>query len=222
MVALSIVVSGLISFIGFLVTIYIVKKSTESQIFSNTELIKSQIIHLEKEMDFKSKQLIAQNIIEYSSKLISGQTNLIIKMRDFGVFYNGIDENEKLDRANHVGQIYQELRDTSNQLVQDYHVLELFFMSKGRNILNFGNKNKLFFNLLWPYLEILLMNKNSKLTIEKESQKIEELFSYSDYEKIGKELKHKLGVENLSIYLILNELNSQISDAIKSEIKKAA
>lgn len=41
-VAWSIVVSGLISLIGFWITIYVVKKSTESQIQSNRELYQSQ------------------------------------------------------------------------------------------------------------------------------------------------------------------------------------
>ena len=41
-VAGSIFVSALISFIGFVITIYVVKKSTESQIKSNLELIQSQ------------------------------------------------------------------------------------------------------------------------------------------------------------------------------------
>lgn len=40
--ATSIAVSGLISLIGFLITVYVVKKSTESQITSNENLIKQQ------------------------------------------------------------------------------------------------------------------------------------------------------------------------------------
>ncbi|MFV5508381.1 hypothetical protein [Acinetobacter sp. 197] len=41
-VVISVIASALISFIGFLITIYIVKKSTESQIKSNKDLIQSQ------------------------------------------------------------------------------------------------------------------------------------------------------------------------------------
>ncbi|UOH75834.1 hypothetical protein MOW08_04725 [Acinetobacter schindleri] len=41
-VVISVIASALISFIGFLITIYIVKKSTESQIVSNKNLIKQQ------------------------------------------------------------------------------------------------------------------------------------------------------------------------------------
>lgn len=41
-VVMSIITSAVISFIGFLITIYVVKKSTEAQIKSNKNLIKSQ------------------------------------------------------------------------------------------------------------------------------------------------------------------------------------
>ncbi|WQJ00247.1 hypothetical protein Q7C11_04385, partial [Acinetobacter schindleri] len=41
-VVISVIASAIISFIGFLITIYVVKKSTESQIKSNEDLIKSQ------------------------------------------------------------------------------------------------------------------------------------------------------------------------------------
>lgn len=69
-VAASIVVSGLISLIGFLITVYVVKKSTESQIVSNKNLIKQQenlkirelqILNRNSTLD-KVKELISDNL----------------------------------------------------------------------------------------------------------------------------------------------------------------
>lgn len=71
-VAASVFVSGLISLFGFIVTVYVVRKSTESQIKSTGDLIESQRDHLEKELAFKNKQLITQNFIQYASSFISG------------------------------------------------------------------------------------------------------------------------------------------------------
>lgn len=56
-VAGSIFVSALISFIGFLITIYVVRKSTESQIQSNKDLIKSQ-----NDLSIKNKEIEFLNI----------------------------------------------------------------------------------------------------------------------------------------------------------------
>lgn len=50
-VAGSIFVSAVISFIGFLITIYVVRKSTESQIQSNESLIEQQKILKIKELE---------------------------------------------------------------------------------------------------------------------------------------------------------------------------
>lgn len=41
-VVVSIVVSGMISFIGFLITVYIVKKLTEKNIIYNKQLVEAQ------------------------------------------------------------------------------------------------------------------------------------------------------------------------------------
>lgn len=220
-VAASVFVSGLISLFGFIVTVYVVRKSTESQIKSTGDLIESQRDHLEKELAFKNKRLITQNFIQYASSFISGQAKLIIKLRDFGVFYGAISEKEKLDRTIHVGQIYQELRDTSSQVLQDYHVLELFLLSKGRATNNLEIKNRLFFKLLCPYLELLLMEAGSELMIERQDKTITEVLEHSEFQNIGIELKKIIGEDNITIYLILNELNRQISKMIKTEIKKA-
>jgi|GEM_PF-1245252 len=221
-VAASVCVSGLISLFGFIVTVYVVRKSTESQIKSNWELIESQRDHLEKELAFKNKQLITQNFIQYASRFISGQANLIIKLRDFGIFYGAISKKEKLDRTTHLGQIYQELRDISNQALQDYHVLELFLLSKGRSITNLEVKNRLFFNFLWRYLELLLDEPRSESWLKNENITIIDLLEHIEFQNIGIELKKIIGEDNITIYLILNELNKQISKMIKTEIKKAA
>lgn len=127
-----------------------------------------------------------------------------------------------MDRTIHVGQIYQELRDTSSQVLQDYHVLELFLLSKGRATNNLEIKNRLFFKLLWPYLELLLMEAGSELMIERQDKTITEVLEHSEFQNIGIELKKIIGEDNITIYLILNELNRQISKMIKTEIKKAA
>jgi hypothetical protein len=127
-----------------------------------------------------------------------------------------------LDRTIHVGQIYQELRDTSSQVLQDYHVLELFLLSKGRATNNLEIKNRLFFKLLWPYLELLLMEAGSELMIERQDKTITEVLEHSEFQNIEIELQKIIGEDNITIYLILNELNRQISKMIKTEIKKAA
>src|SRR5690606_13425318 len=134
-----------------------------------------------------------QNFIQYASKFISGQANLTIKLRDFGVFYGSISEKEKLDRTTHVGQIYQELRDISNQVLQDYHVLELFLLNKGRSITNLEVKNRLFFNLLWRYLEILLDEPKSESWLKKEDITLSDLLEHREFQNIGSELKKNLG-----------------------------
>lgn len=127
-----------------------------------------------------------------------------------------------MDRTIHVGQIYQELRDTSSQVLQDYHVLELFLLSKGRATNNLEIKNRLFFKLLWPYLELLLMEAGSELMIERQDKTITEVLEHSEFQNIEIELQKIIGEDNITIYLILNELNRQISKMIKTEIKKAA
>jgi hypothetical protein len=214
--------SIIISLLAFVVTIFIVCLTTKAQMKSNLSLIKSQKQRLDEELIFKNKQLITQNIIQYASKFISGQTNLIIKIRDFGVFYGYADQKDKLDRASHVGQLYQELRDISNQVLQDYHVLELFLLSKGRAIPNLEVKNRLFFNFLWRYLELLLDQVGSETMLKNQDTTIVEVLEHSEFKNIGLELKKALGEDNLTIYLILNELNRQMSKMIKTEIKKAA
>lgn len=69
-VAASIAISGLISLIGFLITVYVVKKSTESQIASNENLIKQQenlkirelkILNKNSTLD-KVKELLSENL----------------------------------------------------------------------------------------------------------------------------------------------------------------
>ncbi|ANF82162.1 hypothetical protein A3K93_08125 [Acinetobacter sp. NCu2D-2] len=211
-----------LSLLAFFVTIHVVKQSTKSQIKVNRELINSHKDSFEKELAFKNKQVITQNFIQYASKFISGQANLILKLRDFKVFYGSISNKEKLDRTTHVGQIYQELRDISNQVLQDYHVLELFLLTKGRSIVNLEMKNILFFQFLWRYLEILLDQPESESWLKKENQTIIELLEYSEFQKLGNDLKKIIGEDNITIYLLLNELNRQISKLIQAEIKKAA
>ena len=44
---------------------------------------------------------------------------------------------------------------------------------------------------------------------------IVEVLEYSEFKNIGLELKKALGEDNLTIYLILNELNRQMSKLIK-------
>lgn len=60
----SIFVSALISFIGFLITIYVVRKSTESQIQSNESLIEQQKILKIRELEILNKNNTLQRIKE--------------------------------------------------------------------------------------------------------------------------------------------------------------
>lgn len=66
-VVISVIASALISFIGFLITIYIVKKSTESQIVSNKNLIKQQ----ERLKIRELKILNRNNILDKIKELVS-------------------------------------------------------------------------------------------------------------------------------------------------------
>src|SRR5690606_25073931 len=161
---------------------------------SNWELIESQRDHLEKELAFKNKQLITQNFIQYASRFISGQANLIIKLRDFGIFYGAISKKEKLDRTTHLGQIYQELRDIS----------KLFLLIKGRSITNLELKNRLCFNFLWRYLELLLDEPRSESWLKNENITIIDLLEHIEFQNIVIELKKIIGEDNITIYLILN------------------
>lgn len=58
--------------------------------------------------------------------------------------------------------------------------------------------------------------------IERQDKTITEVLEHSEFQNIGIELKKIIGEDNITIYLILNELNRQISKMIKTEIKKAA
>ena len=66
-VVISVIASALISFIGFLITIYIVKKSTESQIVSNKNLVKQQ----ERLKIRELKILNRNNILDKIKELVS-------------------------------------------------------------------------------------------------------------------------------------------------------
>lgn len=57
--------------------------------------------------------------------------------------------------------------------------------------------------------------------IERQDKTITEVLEHSEFQNIGIELKKIIGEDNITIYLILNELNRQISKMIKTEIKKA-
>ena len=170
--------------LSFVVTAFIVYLSTKQQMKSNRKLIESQNNRFDKELDFRNKQLITQHIIEYASKYMSGQVNLIIKIRDFSVFFGSVNKEEKLDRSSQVGQKYQELRDISNQVVQDYHVLDLFLLSKGRAITNLEVKNRLFFNCSWRYLELILDEPESESWLKNEDKIINDLFEYNEFKNI--------------------------------------
>ena len=82
-VAASIICSVFISFIGFLITIYVVRKSTESQIKSNQELIQSQekqnkietAIHLSKEK-IDAIRLASADFISLYENLLYESKNL--------------------------------------------------------------------------------------------------------------------------------------------------
>ncbi|QKU21066.1 hypothetical protein [Acinetobacter lwoffii] len=66
------------------------------------------------------------------------------------------------------------------------------------------------------------MEAGSELMIERQDKTITEVLEHSEFQNIGIELKKIIGEDNITIYLILNELNRQISKMIKTEIKKAA
>ncbi|MCO8086760.1 hypothetical protein [Acinetobacter lwoffii] len=70
-VVISVIASAIISFIGFLITIYVVKKSTESQIKSNEDLIKSQNEIKVKELKTLYKQRRAENLRVIISEISS-------------------------------------------------------------------------------------------------------------------------------------------------------
>ena len=89
-VAGSIVVSGLISLIGFWITIYVVKKSTESQIQSNRELYQSQEKLKLIEIRANHRQNWINEVREISINLLNEMNRLRVS---FSAFINSENPN---------------------------------------------------------------------------------------------------------------------------------
>ena len=183
-VAGSIFVSALISFIGFVITIYVVKKSTESQIKSNLELIQSQekqnkietAIHLSKEKIDAIRLASADFISLYENLLYESknlQNNLDI---DYPIEYL-VDLTKKRDLMESLGtklELYLGNSTSEEKLIRADVIL--FKQRTISNITPSFRKEKIEINLSDLKEEVRLFKEkifkflNSELTKVKEGE----------------------------------------------------
>jgi uncharacterized protein YneF (UPF0154 family) len=95
-VVITVFVSGLISLFGFIVTVYVVKKSTESQIKSNKDLIKSQNEIKVEELKTLYKQRRVENLRVLISE-ISLQGMSLLSWAKFRYMNSKFIENSNID-----------------------------------------------------------------------------------------------------------------------------
>lgn len=128
-VATSIFVSGMISFIGFLITIYVVRKSTESQIESNQELMRSQerLKQTEAEMDFRKRWISDVTIV---------LSNLQISVHKFDRAYNNFKLKVIKEKLKLTDLQIDDLYDTQNQILPARYELRSLLSINQINMLN--------------------------------------------------------------------------------------
>lgn len=163
-VAGSIVVSGLISLIGFWITIYVVKKSTESQIQSNRELYQSQEKLKLIEIRANHRQNWINEVREISINLLNEMNRLRVS---FSAFINS--ENPNFDHySEEVMRIEKDIISVKKNMISlkfylnknEKNTKEIFpFLEGAEDILvntyNNFEKNKDFFHLQFEKLEAL-------------------------------------------------------------------
>lgn len=163
-VAGSIVVSGLISLIGFWITIYVVKKSTESQIQSNRELYQSQEKLKLIEIRANHRQNWINEVREISIDLLNEMNRLRVS---FSAFINS--ENPNFDHySEEVMRIEKDIISVQKNMISlkiylnknEKNTKEIFpFLEGAEDILvntyNNFEKNKDFFHLQFEKLEAL-------------------------------------------------------------------
>ena len=163
-VAGSIVVSGLISLIGFWITIYVVKKSTESQIQSNRELYQSQEKLKLIEIRANHRQNWINEVREISINLLNEMNRLRVS---FSAFINS--ENPNFDHySEEVMRIEKDIISVQKNMISlkfylnknEKNTKEIFpFLEGAEDILvntyNNFEKNKDFFHLQFEQLEAL-------------------------------------------------------------------
>ena len=163
-VAGSIVVSGLISLIGFWITIYVVKKSTESQIQSNRELYQSQEKLKLIEIRANHRQNWINEVREISIDLLNEMNRLRVS---FSAFINS--ENPNFDHySEEVMRIEKDIISVQKNMISlkfylnknEKNTKEIFPFLEGAegilvNTYNNFEKNKDFFHLQFEKLEAL-------------------------------------------------------------------
>ncbi|QIO06377.1 hypothetical protein [Acinetobacter shaoyimingii] len=166
LVAGSIIVSGLISVLGFFTTIYVVRKSTQENIFSNQNLIKSQI-------EIKVAEL----------RILSGDHKLA-KFRDsishyyqVGMEFNNqcitsIEVIYHLNKLNEIENIRDKIKSKYFHLCSAAHGVFVYFDFKNEN--DKFLKDELFqiMKLAWSfYSELGIDEKKSSETLDKIAKK---------------------------------------------------
>lgn len=134
-VAASIIVSGLISLFGFLVTVYIVKKSTESQIKSNTKIVESNNLARKIEIHSSFVKKAIDKIANDASQLILLLTDWTYK---FGMIHENIINEKQKDisyqyendmivsvQLSELNEIFEKIRFNSFELSLFLNLLEI-------------------------------------------------------------------------------------------------
>lgn len=150
-VVMSIITSAVISFIGFLITIYVVKKSTEAQIKSNKNLIKSQneikveelktlykqhrvesLRVLISEISLQGMSLLSYAKFRYVDRKYLENSNIDISIEDYHQFQNSITKvisyirpGEKQDEQ--IRKELFELLESSRKIIMDVIEKEDYF-----------------------------------------------------------------------------------------------
>lgn len=111
----SIIVSAIISFIGFLVTINVVRKSTEAQIDSNTKLIEQQSKLKIEELNIIYKHKKTEELRKLIS-IFSSQSLLFLTQIKLKFKLNDLENNSESSKFNPIVE-YHELQDSIAKII---------------------------------------------------------------------------------------------------------
>lgn len=218
-VVISVVGSAFISFIGFLITIYVVKKSTESQIESNIELIKSQESQKNTELDHASKQIEVDRALKYGGELIICLDKFILELYRLSAL------DSELYRANIYEKVIR-LTQLNEEILSKFVLLGLLMKKGSKEYERIYFVSNLFLRISWDIVdEVRDLKFIADLTIKTEM--IEDIqkdiliysdkFNESEIKKINKIMRN-------NSYDALIELSANCASEIHDYIfnKKAA
>lgn len=187
-------------------TIYVVKKSTESQIESNKDLIKAQSEIQAKKVAYQDKADEIGKILDKGGKFIVSQNILIIDLYKYIVS----------EKQNTSETIYGELKELNRIILSDYHLLLLILDESSSEFKNIKNLGTLFLQVAWDCINQIKNNKDlTKIYLSKElSENIKkrldsEIFQHGELLAFIVNGKH-------NAYDILTFTNSRIQKEIKS------